>query len=56
MCDKVCLRLLAPISSCVEKFKVICWVSSLVDTGATHQKLHTSTFQIITEKPQHECK
>jgi hypothetical protein len=43
-----------PILSCVEKFKIICWVSSLVASGATQQKIQTSTVQIITEKPQHD--
>ena len=43
-----------PIPSFVENFKIICWISSLVASGATHQKLQTSTIQIVTEKPQHD--
>jgi len=43
-----------PIPSCVEKFKIISWVSSLVASGATCQKLQTSTVKIVTEKPRHD--
>ena len=54
MYDKLCPRLLAPIPSCAEKFKIICMFSSVVAPGGTCQKLQTGTVHIITEKPQHD--
>jgi len=43
-----------PIPSCIQKFKIICWVSSLVASEATRQKLQTSTIQIVTEDSQYD--